>query len=246
MSKIKQFPHCDPRILHAPNECIYCDKHPKWQQLREVWGINFTGENDVTKSKCPAEQARELNTIELWGGNVPYKKEEELPKKCTLSGRPVEEVRAEQTEEFGQHKDYIVLCPDERAKGFIRPYRDKYIHAGRLVKRHKDGRLYGRLISRKEEGFPFDASRKEDVAYVDYHGMDVSAHGRYIEKQEFDAIISRKTHFGGCGALTRMGKELSETWARDLKFYSHTFCFSCNKHLPVQEFVWEDGSVLGT
>lgn len=53
----------------------------------------------------------------------------EEPKICTTSGRPVEEVRAEQTETTGQHKDYIVLCPDERAKGFVRPYRDKYVHS---------------------------------------------------------------------------------------------------------------------
>lgn len=54
----------------------------------------------------------------------------EAPKMCTTSGRPVAEVRAEQTESVGQHKDYIVLCPDERAKGFVRPARNKYIHVG--------------------------------------------------------------------------------------------------------------------
>jgi len=50
------------------------------------------------------------------------------PKMCTTSGVPVDEVRAQQTEETGQYKAYIVLCPDERAKGFIRPYRDSYQH----------------------------------------------------------------------------------------------------------------------
>jgi hypothetical protein len=49
-------------------------------------------------------------------------------KMCTTSGEPVEKVRAEQTEAVGQHKAYIVLCPDERAKGFVRPYRDSYKH----------------------------------------------------------------------------------------------------------------------
>jgi len=28
----------------------------------------------------------------------------------------------------GQQKDYIVLTPEERAKGFVRPVRRKYIH----------------------------------------------------------------------------------------------------------------------
>lgn len=50
------------------------------------------------------------------------------PKMCTTSGEPVEKVRAEQTNETGQHKAYVVLCPDERAKGFVRPYRDSYTH----------------------------------------------------------------------------------------------------------------------
>lgn len=40
---IRQFPHCDARILHAPGECEYCDLHPEWQELRKMWGIAFTG-----------------------------------------------------------------------------------------------------------------------------------------------------------------------------------------------------------
>lgn len=51
-------------------------------------------------------------------------------KKCTTSGQPVDQVRAEQTEPTGQHKAYIVLCEEERAKGFVRPYRDAYKHVG--------------------------------------------------------------------------------------------------------------------
>lgn len=54
----------------------------------------------------------------------------EEPKLCTTSGEPVEKVRAEQTETTGQHKSYIVLCKEERAKGFVRPYRDTYQHIG--------------------------------------------------------------------------------------------------------------------
>ncbi len=59
--------------------------------------------------------------------------DDEQPKLCTTNGEPVAKVRAEQTETTGQHKSYIVLCPDERAKGFVRPYRDAYKHVGRLV-----------------------------------------------------------------------------------------------------------------
>ncbi len=52
----------------------------------------------------------------------------EAPKLCTTDGRPVAEARASQTNATGQHPSYIVLCPDERAKGFVRPYRDRYQH----------------------------------------------------------------------------------------------------------------------
>lgn len=49
-------------------------------------------------------------------------------KLCTTDGRPVDEVRRGQTAETGQHDGYIVLCAEERAKGFVRPYRDSYRH----------------------------------------------------------------------------------------------------------------------
>ncbi len=48
---------------------------------------------------------------------------------CTTDGRPAEEVRAEQQNDpEGMHKSYLVLCADERAKGFVRPLRDEYRH----------------------------------------------------------------------------------------------------------------------
>lgn len=47
---------------------------------------------------------------------------------CTTSGEPPAKVRAEQTNETGQHKGYLVLCEEERKKGFVRPYRDAYKH----------------------------------------------------------------------------------------------------------------------
>jgi hypothetical protein len=99
---------------------------------------------------------------------------------CTTNGKTPEEVRAAQTNETGQHDGYIVLCDTERAKGFVRPYRDRYQHTT-------------------------------------------------------------------CGGVTTMGRALSETYARDPNFYSHTFCCNCNQHLPVAEFVWsKDGQVVGS
>lgn len=50
------------------------------------------------------------------------------PKLCTTSGEPVAKVRAEQTESAGQHKAYLILCDEERKKGFVKPYREWYRH----------------------------------------------------------------------------------------------------------------------
>lgn len=42
-----------------------------------------------------------------------------------------------------------------------------------------------------------------------------------------------------CGALTSMGAALAETYARDPKFYSGTYCVACQMHRPVREFKWD-------
>lgn len=77
-----------------------------------------------------------------------------------------------------QAEVYLVLSEAERGKGFVRPYRDHYVHA-------------------------------EDR--------------------------------GGCGAVTKMGRALAETYARDPYFYGGTYCVGCRMHRPVGpegEFVW--------
>lgn len=44
MTELARFPHCDQRILHAPEDrCEFCNMHPEWQALRKAWGIAFTG-----------------------------------------------------------------------------------------------------------------------------------------------------------------------------------------------------------
>lgn len=122
-------------------------------------------------------------------------------KLCTTDGRSPEAARAGQTNETGQHASYIVLCEDERKRGFVRPYRDSYKHIGPLTQ-----------LVNGETG--------ED---------------------------SHQVRAGGCGTVTTMGRALSETYARDPKFYSHTFCVRCNTHPPVSEFVWTaDGQQVGS
>lgn len=65
------YPHCDDLVLHAPGECIYCDLHSLEQHERIRDGINFTGQNDPTKSACPSTFQRPLSTINRWAGNRP-------------------------------------------------------------------------------------------------------------------------------------------------------------------------------
>ena len=52
-----------------------------------------------------------------------------------------------------------------------------------------------------------------------------------------------------CGTVTTMGQAIAETYARDPSFYGGTYCVHCSMHRPVGangEFVWEDGSKVGT
>lgn len=52
-----------------------------------------------------------------------------------------------------------------------------------------------------------------------------------------------------CGAATTMGLAIAETYAANPTFYGATFCVRCQMHRPVGadgEFVWDDGSKVGT
>jgi hypothetical protein len=136
---------------------------------------------------------------------------------CTTDGRPVAEARASQTNETGQHPSHIVLCDAERAKGFVRPYRDRYKHVGL--------RICGHTVL---------GSSGDMVCYMD-------------PGHEGDCGVAKGPRRFSCGGVTTMGRALSETYARDPKFYGSTFCCGCNRHLPVEEFVWSaDGARVGS
>lgn len=49
-------------------------------------------------------------------------------KRCMVSGNPESIDHREIVPETGMQKDYVVLCPDERSKGFVRPVRRSYRH----------------------------------------------------------------------------------------------------------------------
>lgn len=49
-----------------------------------------------------------------------------------------------------------------------------------------------------------------------------------------------------CGSVTKMNQAIAETYAINPKFYGATYCCNCRKHLAVSEFVWDDGSEVGS
>lgn len=69
-------PHCDPAVLHAPGECVYCDELPDWQALRRRWGIAFTGHQPkiygdppFQEIACPSDIRRPGGAAGRWPGN---------------------------------------------------------------------------------------------------------------------------------------------------------------------------------
>ena len=124
---------------------------------------------------------------------------------------------------------YLVLSEEERRNGWVRPYRDQYVHVGPPGAEHPLRDLT------PEEGERFGG----DTGYVKFEpyppGGESSATGRFWTQAQLDAVGK------GCGVVTHMGQALSETYAREPRFYGATYCVGCQRHLPVQEFVW-DGS----
>lgn len=122
-----------------------------------------------------------------------------------------------------QHEAYLVLSEEERAKGFVRPYRDRYIHIG------APGPIYPLLdLNEVQKGLYGDTYAK----YEQYPESELPTLGKFWTQKELDNIGK------GCGTETIMGRALSETYARQPSFYGSTYCVGCSKHLPVKEFVW--------
>lgn len=128
----------------------------------------------------------------------------------------------------GLQKAYLVLSEEERKKGFVRPYRDSYVHKG-VAPKHPLRDLSAKEIeAHKQFGY---------VKFEKYPDEDLPLTGRFWTKEQLES---------GCGGVTVMGRSLSETYARDPKFYGATYCATCQKHFPVHEFVWTDGELVGS
>lgn len=165
--------------------------------------------------------------------------EEKLKKSTTTNGAPpapgYEHASAPGPIESasGQHTHYWVLNEEERRKGWVRPLRRSYVHRGP-----------------KGPEFPLvDIPAEEQARYVGFNYAKYEPYpeskrplaGRYWTVDQLERVGR------GCGTLTTMGLALCETYARDPKYYGSTFCAGCGKHLPVEEFTWdEDGEVVGS
>lgn len=129
----------------------------------------------------------------------------------------------------GMHTDYWVLSEEERAKGFVRPVRTTYRHIG------KQPKYPLRDLTAEEK------ERYKDFGYVkreDYPESESPVTGRYWTAKQLESL--------SCNAETRMAMAIAETYAANPKFYGATFCCQCKAHYPISEFVWLDGSVVGS
>jgi len=147
----------------------------------------------------------------------------------TNGKRPEEQPDFAEHKENGQQRAYMVLTEEERAKGFVRPLRMSYVHAGARP------RYPLRDLTEEEHVRLRDFNY---VAFEEYPESEFPKTGRFWTEDELQS---------GCGHTTTISQAIAETYARDPKFYGGTFCVHCGAHFPVQQFTWaEDGLIVGS
>ena len=125
-----------------------------------------------------------------------------------------------------QNDVYLVLSEEERAKGFVRPVRTAYRHIGKSASKYP---LRDLTDEEKERHAKWGY-----VKFEVYPESESPKTGKFWTQKELDSIGV------GCGTVTIMTREIAETFARNPQFYGATYCMHCQKHLPVDEFVWTD------
>lgn len=131
----------------------------------------------------------------------------------------------------GQHADHWILSDADRAKGFVRPVRRSYVHVG--------------IPGPKYPLLDLTDGQREiwgDRQFAKFEDFE-SGGGRYWTQEDLDKIGK------GCQGATSMPQKIAETYAAQPSFYGSTFCVHCQEYLPVGargEFVWDDGSRVGT
>jgi hypothetical protein len=147
--------------------------------------------------------------------------------KCLIDGQ----------KEKGQNECYLVLSEEERAKGFVRPVRSSYVHVGKPG--YKPCMKNLRILTKEDEDYAVFCSMPENTEDT-LHKDGRCLSGTFATKEEYDqAMAGNYREKKGCGAITSMGLVLSETYARNPKFYGATYCVGCHVHHPVDEFVWD-------
>lgn len=143
---------------------------------------------------------------------------------CTVGEALAPGVPNEEDRGDGQQKGYVVLCEEERRKGFVRPVRRSYRHVGVRPKYPL------------RDLTPEEIERYDRFGYVKFETYPESMRprtGKFWTERELSS---------GCGTVTTMGRALAETYARDPAFYGSTFCCGCGAHYRVGadgEFVWD-------
>ncbi len=105
---------------------------------------------------------------------------------------------------------------------------------------------------REAEAIPVDRSARELInglpenAMPDYREIDATGMQKsYVvlsaaeRAKGFVRPVRRSYQHKTCGTVTTMGLALAETYARDPKFYSGTFCAACRAHFDLSQFVWQ-------
>ena len=153
---------------------------------------------------------------------------DERPNVILTDGSPVTPDHTEINRTTGQQRGYVVLSAEERAKGFVRPLRLKYVHVGPPGPRFELRDLTDdEKVRYAETGY---------VKFEVYPESESPRTGRFWTQEDLDSIGK------GCGAVTVMHRSIAETYARDPNFYGGTFCVGCRTHLAIGEhgeFVWE-------
>ncbi|MDA8260243.1 MAG: hypothetical protein M0Z99_32195 [Betaproteobacteria bacterium] len=130
------------------------------------------------------------------------------------------------------HDTYLVLSPEERAKGFVRPVRRSYKHVGSPGPEYPLRDLTDEEKDRHNGG-------TGDEGYIKYEKYPDSMSprvGRFWTRAQLEGAGK------GCGTVTTMGQALAETYAREPGFYGSTYCCGCMMHRRVGvdgEFVWD-------
>lgn len=126
----------------------------------------------------------------------------------------------------GLQEKYVVLSEEERAKGFVRPVRTRYVHCGPPPPTN--------LRDLTEE----EHERYDKYGYVKFEAYPEGsgATGKFWTEKTLARLDA------GCWQTTWMALPLAETYARQPDFYTGTYCGYCRAHYPVGEkgeFIWE-------